>query len=160
MPISRQPDLFSSAMQQPYTLPVSNGNKTFNGKEQEVIGDLFSQQNGNGQADKPAIPVAVLAAIPEPAPFSNELQSFHRNDCLVVDGWVGYLQSVDTADGTAVFHPLQLPPTQKQEPKRIYRYVMFTNSFIPKKHSTKLNTKKKGKTLTDCTMPLSKGMAI
>ncbi|BBQ06694.1 MULTISPECIES: N-6 DNA methylase [Bacteroidota] len=114
MPISRQPDLFSSAMQQPYTLPVSNGNKTFNGKEQEVIGDLFSQQNGNGQADKPAIPVAVLAAIPEPAPFSNELQSFHRNDCLVVDnGWVGYLQSVDTADGTAVFHPLQLPPTQK-----------------------------------------------
>ena len=46
MPISRQPDLFSSAMQQPYTLPVSNGNKTFNGKEQEVIGDLFSQQNG------------------------------------------------------------------------------------------------------------------
>ncbi|RTZ46132.1 hypothetical protein EJ377_16830 [Chryseobacterium arthrosphaerae] len=28
-------DLFSSAMQQPYTLPVSNGNKTFNGKEQK-----------------------------------------------------------------------------------------------------------------------------
>ncbi|MDV3733952.1 DNA methylase [Elizabethkingia anophelis] len=114
MPIGRQPDLFSSAMQQPYTLPVSNGNKTLNGKQQEVIGDLFSQQNGNGQADKPAIPVAVLATIPEPAPFSSELQSFHRNDCLVVDnGWVGYLQDVDTSDGTAVFHPLQLPVTQK-----------------------------------------------
>lgn len=32
---------------------------------------------------------------------------------MVDNGWVGYLQSVDTADGTAVFHPLQLPPTQK-----------------------------------------------
>lgn len=114
MPIGRQPDLFSSAMQQPYTPTIPNNNKTFNGKQQEIIGDLFSQQNGNGQADKPAIPVAVLATIPEPAPFSNELQSFHRNDCLVVDnGWVGYLQSVDTANGTAVFHPLQLPPAQK-----------------------------------------------
>src|SRR5690606_30984161 len=34
--------------------------------------------------------------------------------CLVVDnGWVGHLQDVDTADGTAVFHPLQLPSLQK-----------------------------------------------
>jgi len=114
MPVGRQPDLFSSAMEQPYRLPVSDGNKTFNGKQQETIGDLFSQQSGNGQADKPAIPLAVPAVIPETAPFSSELQSFHRNDCLVVDnGWVGYLQDVDTSDGTAVFHPLQLPVTQK-----------------------------------------------
>src|SRR5690606_31767733 len=118
MPIGRQPDLFSSAMQQPYVPPVSNnsanGNTSSNGKKQEIIGDLFSQQDENGQADKPAIPNTIINAIPEPAPFSGELQSFHRNDCLVVDnGWVGYLQSVDTADSTAIFHPLQLPTLQK-----------------------------------------------
>src|SRR5690606_25102931 len=40
--------------------------------------------------------------------------SFHRNDCRVEDnGWVGHLQDVNTADGTAVFHPLQLPSLQK-----------------------------------------------
>ncbi|EFK33893.1 DNA methylase [Chryseobacterium gleum] len=114
--IGRKTDLFSSAMQQPYTAPVSNGtvNRTTppNGTKQEVIGDLFSQANGNGQADKPAIAVAVT--IPEPAPYSGELQSFHRNDCLVVDnGWVGHLQEVDKDDKTAMFHPLQLPSLQK-----------------------------------------------
>jgi len=112
--IGRQPDLFSSAMQQPYAPPVTNratnGNTSTNGKKQEAIGDLFSQINGNGQADKPAVP----NTIPEPAPYSGELQSYHRNDCLVVDnGWVGHLQDVDTSDGTAVFHPLQLPTLQK-----------------------------------------------
>lgn len=111
--IGRQTDLFS-AMQQPYTPPVTNrptnGNTSANGKKQEVIGDLFSSINENGQADKPAIP----DTIPEPAPYSGKLQSFHRNDCLVVDnGWVGHLQDVDIADGTAVFHPLQLPTLQK-----------------------------------------------
>ncbi|TWI18805.1 N-6 DNA methylase [Sphingobacterium siyangense] len=112
--IGRQPDLFSSATQQPYTPPVSNGTTNgvaaTNGKKQEVIGDLFSAINGNGQIAQPAVP----DIIPEPAPYSGELQPFHRNDCLVVDnGWVGHLQDVDTADGTAVFHPLQLPPLQK-----------------------------------------------
>nr|WP_245985343.1 N-6 DNA methylase [Epilithonimonas hominis] len=112
--IGRQPDLFSSAMQQPYTPPVTNratnGNTSTNGKKQEVIGDLFSSINGNGQAIKPAVP----DTIPEPAPYTGELQSYYRNDCLVVDsGWVGHLQDVDTSDGTAVFHPLQLPTLQK-----------------------------------------------
>ena len=112
--IGRQPDLFSSAMPQPYTPPVTNratnGNTSANGKKQETIGDLFSQINGNGQANKPAVP----NTIPEPAPYSGELQSYHRNNCLVVDnGWVGHLQDVDIADGTAVFHPLQLPTLQK-----------------------------------------------
>lgn len=112
--IGRQTDLFSSATQQPYTPPVSNGTTNgttaTNSNKQEVIGDLFSGINGNGQADKPAVP----DTIPEPAPYSGKLQSFHRNDCLVVDnGWVGHLQDVDTADGTAVFHPLQLPTSQK-----------------------------------------------
>src|SRR3546814_7036721 len=52
--------------------------------------------------------------LPELAPYSSKLQSFHRNDCLVVDnGWVGHLQDIDTSSGTAVFHPLQLPTLQK-----------------------------------------------
>ncbi|MDN4011393.1 N-6 DNA methylase [Chryseobacterium gambrini] len=111
--IGRQPDLFSS-MQQPYkpliTNRATNGNTSANGKKQEAIGDLFSGLGGNGQAAQPAVP----DTIPEPAPYSDKLQSFHRNDCLVVDnGWVGYLQDVDTSDGTAVFHPLQLPTLQK-----------------------------------------------
>ncbi|MDE5516052.1 N-6 DNA methylase [Elizabethkingia meningoseptica] len=111
--IGRQTDLFS-AMQQPYTPPVSNKtgnqNTSANGIKQEAIGDLFSGINDNDQAAQPA----PLNTIPEPAPYSGELQSFHRNDCLVMDnGWVGHLQDVDTSGGTAVFHPLQLPPLQK-----------------------------------------------
>jgi N12 class adenine-specific DNA methylase len=111
--INRQTDLFS-AMQQPYTPPITNRttneSTSTNGKKQEAIGDLFSGINGNGQADKPAVP----NTIPEPAPYSGELQSYHRNDCLVVDnGWVGHLQDVDISDGTAIFHPLALPTLQK-----------------------------------------------
>ncbi|MDV4070588.1 DNA methylase [Elizabethkingia anophelis] len=111
--IGRQTDLFS-AMQQPYTPPVSNKtgnqNTSANGIKQEAIGDLFSGINDNGRAAQPAL----LNTIPEPVPYSGELQSFYRNDCLVMDnGWVGHLQDVDTSGGTAVFHPLQLPPLQK-----------------------------------------------
>ncbi|MDV3822386.1 DNA methylase [Elizabethkingia anophelis] len=112
--IGRQTDLFGGGMQQPYIPPKSNGTPPVNGKKQEAIGDLFSQANGNVQADTPAIPKMPINTIPEPAPYSGELQPFHRNDCLVVDnGWVGHLQEVDTADGTAVFHPLQLSSLQK-----------------------------------------------
>lgn len=112
--MGRQPDLFSSVMQQPYTPPIinrtANGSALINGKKQEAIGDLFSGINGIGQAVKPVIP----DTIPEPTPYSGELQPFYRNDCLVVDnGWIGHLQDVDTSGGTAVFHPLQLPSLQK-----------------------------------------------
>jgi hypothetical protein len=44
--IGRQPDLFSSAMQQPIHASCFQWNKTFNGKKQEAIGDLFSQKTG------------------------------------------------------------------------------------------------------------------
>ncbi|WP_185229385.1 N-6 DNA methylase [Elizabethkingia meningoseptica] len=131
--INRQPDLFSSA-RQPYTSPKSNGaaNGTHpvNGKKQEAIGDLFSQINGNGQSDKTAIAAININAIPEPAPYSGELQSFHRNDCLVVDnGWVGYLQDVQRNEekATATFHPLQLPTSQKA---RAEAYIAVRDSYI------------------------------
>ena len=111
--IGRQTDLFS-VMQQPYVPPVTNRNAnkntSANDKKQEVIGDLFSDFNGNSQTDKPDIP----DTIPKLAPYSSKLQSFYRNDCLVVDnGWVGHLQDVDTSGGRAVFYPLQLPLLQK-----------------------------------------------
>lgn len=128
--INRQPDLFSSARQQPYTPIKSTGaanvTNSINGKKQEAIGDLFSQINGNGQSDKTAI--TVTNTIPEPAPYSGELQSFHRNDCLVVDsGWVGYLQKVDKEDAKAIFHPLQLPLAQKA---RAEAYIFVRDSYI------------------------------
>ncbi|SDG18294.1 N-6 DNA methylase [Epilithonimonas hungarica] len=112
--IVRQPDLFSSEMQQPYTPPISNRtsneNPSGDGEKQEIIGDLFSSINGNQQVEKPNI----SNTIPEPAPYSDLLQTFHRNDCLAVDGGlVGHLQNVNTSDSTAMFHPLQLPSLQK-----------------------------------------------
>ncbi|ADQ15974.1 N-6 DNA methylase [Leadbetterella byssophila DSM 17132] len=124
--IGRQTDLFS-AMQQPYTPPVSNRadnqNTSANGIKQEAIGDLFSGINDNGQAAQPAL----LNTIPEPAPYGGELQSFHRNDCLVIDnGWIGHLQDVDTSGGTAVFHPLQLPPLQKA---RAEAYIAVRDNY-------------------------------
>lgn len=111
--IGRQTDLFNG-MQQTYTPPVTNritnGSKLNNDKKQEAIGDLFSDINGIARSDKPVIP----NTIPEPSPYSGELLSFYRNDCLVVDkDWVGHLQDVDTSGGMAVFHPLQLPLLQK-----------------------------------------------
>ena len=130
--IGRQPDLFSSARQQPYTPLKSNGatngKSQVNSKKQEAIGDLFSQINGNGQSDKTAIPVTDINTVPEPAPYSGELQLFHRNDCLVVDnGWVGYLQEVDKEDKKAIFHPLQLPSAQKA---RAEAYIALRDSYI------------------------------
>jgi len=111
--VGRQTDLFNG-IQQPYTPPITdrtaNGSPSTNGKKQEAIGDLFSGINDNSQAAQPSL----LNTIPKPAPYGGELKSFHRNDCLVLDiGWVGHLQEVDTSNGTAVFHPLQLPASQK-----------------------------------------------
>uniref|UniRef100_UPI002636AD98 N-6 DNA methylase n=1 Tax=Soonwooa sp. TaxID=1938592 RepID=UPI002636AD98 len=107
-------NLFGGAMQQPYTPPKPNGTTQINGKKQEAIGDLFSQVNGNAHVETPAIPNITINTIPESAQYSGELQPFYRNDCLVVDnGWVGHLQEVDAANGTAIFHPLQLPSLQK-----------------------------------------------
>ncbi|WP_204267727.1 hypothetical protein, partial [Citrobacter koseri] len=75
------------------------------------IGDLFSNINGNDQIAQSNN--FMSTTIPKPASYSGKLQPFHRNDCLVMDkGWIGHLQNVDTADGTAVFHPLQLPAIQ------------------------------------------------
>jgi len=114
----RQTSLFSSMMQQPYTKPKNNisgdGTTQIDNKKQSAVDDLFSEVNGNQQVDNPAVPITPINTIPEPAPYSGELRSFHRNDCLVVDnGWVGHLQDIDTSNGTALFTALQLPASQK-----------------------------------------------
>jgi len=147
----RQTDLFGGAMQQPYTPPkpngTTNGTTQINGKKQEAIGDLFSQANGNGQADKPAISNIAINTIPEPAPYSGEVQPFYRNDCLVVDnGWVGHLQDVDTADGTAVFHALQLPSLQKARAEAyigirdIYQQLYIKEAELQTEHKEERET--------------------
>ena len=139
--MGRQPDLFSSAIQQPYAPPITNrtanGSPSTNGKKQEAIGDLFSGINGNGQAYKPAD----ADNIPEPAQYGGQLKSFHRNDCLVLDkGWVGHLQNVDTSDGTAVFHPLQLPTLQKAraeayiEVRDVYQQLYTNEAELQTEH--------------------------
>ncbi|MFV0470597.1 MAG: hypothetical protein ACK5L7_00985 [Paludibacteraceae bacterium] len=40
---------------------------------------MFSQINSNGQSDKTAITATNINAIPEPAPYNGELQSFYRS---------------------------------------------------------------------------------
>jgi hypothetical protein len=108
------------------------------------IGDLFSQKT------------EMAKLISQPFPYychsrtcliQWELQSFHRNDCLVVDnGWVGYLQEVDKENGTAIFHPLQLPSAQKA---RAEAYIAVRDVYMTctkKKLKNRPNTRKKGKT--------------
>ncbi|MFB9080204.1 N-6 DNA methylase [Flavobacterium procerum] len=102
--IGWQTDLFS-AMPPHYT-PVANNAHTTTDDKQKAIGGLFSSTTGNS--------LSSTLVIPEPAPYSGELQSFHRSDCLVEDnGWVGYLRDLDASGGMPLFYPLQLPALQK-----------------------------------------------
>nr|WP_198999695.1 N-6 DNA methylase [Flavobacterium sp. ASV13] len=144
--IGRQTDLFS-AVQHSYTPPVTNRtakeSTLQNDKNQEAIGDLFSNVNGNGQADKPGIP----GTIPEPAPYTGEFHSFYRNDCLVADkGWIGHLQDVDNSQGTAVFHPLQLPSLQKTRAEAyigvrdIYQQLYTKEAELQREHKEERET--------------------
>jgi N12 class adenine-specific DNA methylase len=123
-----QPNLFSDLIQQSYTPPVSNlpQNSTIsdNKNNQEVIGNLFSAVNGNGQAEMSII----SNTIPEPTAYSKEIQSFHRSDCLVIDnGWVGYLKDFDSEKDLVMFHPLQLPPLQKA---RAEAYISLRDTYL------------------------------
>lgn len=88
-------------------------------EHQTNIGNLFSAIGINGKGEIEDIPKnepvpANDNILPEPAPYSGELESFHRDDCLVVDnGFVGHLRNVDIENNAAFFHPLSLPPNQK-----------------------------------------------
>ncbi|SFO28674.1 Helicase conserved C-terminal domain-containing protein [Paenimyroides ummariense] len=65
--------------------------------------------------------------IPEPAPYSGKLEQFHRSDCLAFNnGWVGYLKNVNTEQGSALFHPLQLTQHQKDRAKA---YIQLRDTY-------------------------------
>lgn len=114
----RQPGLFDyiplrtskEETPKPPTAPQINGHST-------IIGDLFPSIGINDSGEIENIPKSNPVpdnVIPEPAPYSGELQSFHRDDCLALEnGFVGWLRDVDISNGAAVFHPLQLSPLQK-----------------------------------------------
>jgi len=120
-----QENLFSGLMQQP---PVSispvNKNTPNQRNIQEVIGDLFSGLKGNNLSEK----ITASNTIPEPAIYTKEIQSFHRNDSLAVDnGWIGYLKDFDSDKKQAMFHPLQLSSLQKG---RAEAYISVRDNYL------------------------------
>ena len=120
-----QGNLFSGLMQQPpiSTSPV-NSNIPNERNTQEVIGDLFSGLKGNNLSEK----ITAGNTIPEPAIYTKEIQSFHRNDSLAVDnGWVGYLKDFDSDKKQAMFHPLQLSSLQKG---RAEAYISVRDNYL------------------------------
>ena len=123
-----QPNLFSGFMLQAYTPSVSispvNNNTPNERNTQEVTGDLFSGLNGNSLSEKNT----AGNTIPGPAIYTKEIQTFHRNDCLVMDkGWVGYLKDFDNDKEQAMFHPLQLSPLLKA---RAEAYIAVRDSYL------------------------------
>lgn len=123
-----QPNLFSGLMQQPYipTVPNTsfNGNTSNNSNKSEVIGDLFSTISTNDPIEK----TEPNNTIAEPTFYTKEIQSFHHNECLVVDnGQVGYLKDLDNDKQQAIFHPLQLAPLQKV---RAESYIAVRDSYL------------------------------
>jgi N12 class adenine-specific DNA methylase len=133
-----QPDLFSGLMQNGYTPSVSNNQSKPSNKE-EAVGDLFSGINGNGQAGM----TSLSNIIPEPGIYTQKIQSFHRNDCLVMDrGLVGYLKDVEDDMQRAMFHPLRLIPLQKAKAEG---YIALRDSYLDLyKKEAQLQTEHKG----------------
>jgi N12 class adenine-specific DNA methylase len=106
----KQGDLFSGLPEQPESDTAQKDSKKIGGKNKEIIGDLFSGINEKNESEVSS----EINAPPEPAVYSKEMYSFHRNDCLAADnGWVGYLKTVNKDRTLAMFHPLKLPPAQK-----------------------------------------------
>lgn len=123
----RQPGLFDNIPLRGAALTNNTPSPSLktNGKAVET-GDLFSAINVNREGDleqaKTIEQVAAPKGIPDPAPYSGEVQVFHRDDCLATDHeYVGYLKQVNTAKSSAVFHPLQLPPQQQSKAEAYIR---------------------------------------
>ena len=123
-----QPNLFSGLMRQPYIPPVPNtsfnGNTSNNSNKSEVIGDLFSTISTNDPIEK----TEPNSTIAEPTFYTKEIQSFYRNDCLVIDNsLVGYLKDLDNDKQQAMFHPLQLSSLQKT---KIEAYIVVRDASL------------------------------
>lgn len=122
-----QTNLFSGLDKLPDTSSFSkssnNGSTSNNKNREDKIGDLFSGANANGRTEK-----TTSYTIPEPANYTQEIQPFHRNDCLAIDhGWVGYLKDFASNKQQAMFHPLQLPSSQKT---RAQAYIALRDSYL------------------------------
>lgn len=90
-----------------------------------IIGDLFSEPVENAR-DSPSPPDPAISR--EPEVYKGVFQRFYRDDCLAVDnGFVGYLRKVNIKEQVAMFHPLQLPQTQKE---RAEAYVGVRDSYL------------------------------
>lgn len=90
----------------------------------------------------------LINIIPESAPFKGNLQSFYRNDTLVVENaLVGYLQNVDTDQGSAIFHPLKLSVQQKERAKAYIDIRDTYNDLYTKEANLQLEQKEERKTL-------------
>ena len=77
---------------------------------------MFSQPNVHNQnwgVAKTASPI--LTAVPSnPAPYTGEIPTFYREECLVKDkGFIGYLRNIDVETGKAMFHTLELSTLQR-----------------------------------------------
>ncbi|WP_341836905.1 N-6 DNA methylase [Chitinophaga pollutisoli] len=94
-------------------------------------GDLFSAINVNNDGElektKPVEQVTESKVIPDPAPYNDKVQAFHKDDCLATEnGYVGYLRNINAAKGSAVFHPLALAPLQKA---RTEAYIQLRDAY-------------------------------
>lgn len=123
-----QIDLFSSIVAQPATPSVKatspGKSRQVGGNKPVVTGDLFSQPEDKKEVET----VATAIVLPEPAAYTEPLRSFHRRDCLVThNGFVGYLKDIDPQDGQAMFHPLQLPASQKA---RAEAYIRLRDAYL------------------------------
>lgn len=113
--------------------PQTNKRKGTINQNRETYGDLFSTTYDNVESHHQI----VSTSIPEPSLYTKDLESFHRNDCLVSDnGWVGHLQNLNKTEATAVFHPILLNPLQKAraesyiEIRDIYHKLYFKEAQL------------------------------
>lgn len=92
-------------------------------KKSEIVGNLFQGIDDNILSESQNTHTSSF----KPATFTGKLQSFHRNDSLVVDnGLVGHLQKLDKTANTAMFHPLTLSNMQKA---RAESYINVRDSY-------------------------------
>lgn len=119
---TKQPGLFDHFASQP-----DKAAPDFKMQNSELqYGNLFSQDSPSVNAPSANFPI-IKNTFPDPGPFTGELQNFHREDCLVAEkGFVGYLKNVDIYSKSAIFQPLNLPPTQRL---RAIAYVELRDSY-------------------------------
>lgn len=123
----KQPDLFSdfkqndslhSGRSQDIAHTHNNNSRHF------ISADLFSGL----EAGTPSLGTPQSMIIPQPAPYSKEMQSFYRSGCLAADnGWVGHLKASDENKGPLMFHPLQLSAPQKA---RTEDYIHLRDTYL------------------------------